>query len=63
MTISYDAFNQAYQSSEFIQSLVKNYDGEKIEFEGAEKEIEPDAVKDKKNSVSAMAKRATDLGD
>lgn len=63
VTVSYDAFNQAYQSSDFIQSIVQNYDGEKIEFKGAEKEVEPDAVRDKENSVPAMAKRATDLGD
>ena len=61
----YDVFKQAYDSATRIQTIVKNFDQEKIEL----KTSEVDDVQDLPgnpgrpgDAVSKMAKNATDLG-
>jgi hypothetical protein len=61
---SYDVFKAAYDSDAYVQGLVKNFDKEKITFKSDSMDDIPQDAKDpsKSNTVSSMAKRATDLG-
>jgi hypothetical protein len=61
---SFDVFKAAYDEDPRIQKIVKNFDKEKIELKTSELDDVPaDAKKpDAHNTVSSMAKRATDLG-
>ena len=61
---SYDVFLQAYNGDPAVKELIKNFDKEKITFKSSEMDDIPQDAKDpsKSNTVSSMAKRATDLG-
>jgi|TARA_B100000424_G_C22941704_1_gene501159 hypothetical protein len=62
---SYEVFKQAYDENPRIQNLVKNFDKDKIELKSSETDdIPTDSKKPSSdNTVSSMAKRATDLKD
>jgi len=61
---SYDVFLQAYNSDPAVKELIKNFDKEKITFKSSEMDDIPQDAKEPKadQTVSSMAKRATDLG-
>lgn len=61
---NHDVFKTAYATDPYVKGLVKNFDKEKITFKSSEMDDIPQDAKDPKadNTVSSMAKRATDLG-
>ena len=61
---SYDVFLQAYNGDPAVKELIKNFDKEKITFKSSEMDDIPQNAKEPKadQTVSSMAKRATDLG-
>ena len=58
--MNYDVFHSLYQNSEVIKNIVKNYNEDGIEFDQGG---ELPATKQSGDTVSKMAKRATDLTD
>ena len=59
---SYDSFKSAYDSNPLIKSLVKNFDQEGVTLATDEESDLPQQDAKGDNTVSNMAKRATDLG-
>lgn len=61
---SYDVFLAAYNGDPYVKGLIKNFDKEKLTFKDSEMDDIPQDAKDPSadNTVSSMAKRATDLG-
>lgn len=61
---NYDVFLQAYNGDPAVKELIKNFDKEKITFKSSEMDDIPQDAKEPKadQTVSSMAKRATDLG-
>ena len=61
---SYDVFKAAYDGDPYVKGIIKNFDKEKLTFKDSEMDDIPQDAKDPKadNTVSSMAKRATDLG-
>ena len=61
---SYDVFLQAYNGDPAVKELIKNFDKEKITFKSSEMDDIPQDAKEPKadQTVSSMAKRATNLG-
>ena len=61
---SYDVFKAAYDGDPYVKGLIKNFDKEKLTSQDPEMDDIPQDAKDPKadNTVSSMAKRATDLG-
>jgi hypothetical protein len=59
----YDVFKAAYDLDDRVQSITKNFDKDKIELVSNNDFEAPGAPADPKADVSAMAKRATDVGD
>lgn len=57
---NYETFNQAYNNNPALKNIVDNYNGEEIVLK---KDSKVDAKAKGDNTVSQMAKRATDLGD
>jgi hypothetical protein len=61
---SFETFKVAYDTDPRIKNLIKNFDKDKIEFKQDETEDLPTATEPAAdNTVSNMAKSATDLGD
>jgi len=59
---NYETFVAAHQSDEKLKNIVKNFDQTKIQFKQSEVD-DLNAPQDGADDVSAMAKRATDVGD
>jgi len=60
---TYDTFKLSYDESQQIQELVDNFSAEGIEINTQDADEEPTQDRDDTNSVSSMAKSATDLSD
>jgi len=61
---AYDTFKAAYDSDPSIEEYVDNFSSQGIEINSDNSEIKaPEQDRDDTNSVSAMAKSATDLDD
>jgi len=61
---AYDTFKAAYDSDPSIEELVDNFNSEGIEINTDDSDVEePEQGRDDRNSVSSMAKSATDLSD
>lgn len=62
---NYEVFKAAYDSDPRIQAIVTNFDKNQIDLKQDETDDIPDSAKTPNvdNTVSNMAKRATDLGD
>ena len=60
---NYDIFKSAYDSDPKLQQLVKNFDQKKIELKSSEADDLPASNGGDDNTVSNMAKSATDLSD
>lgn len=60
---TYEVFKAAYDADPKLQQLVSNFDQEKIELKQSETDDLPATSGSSGNSVSTMAKRATNLGD
>lgn len=62
---NYEIFKAAYDSDPRIQSIVTNFDKRQIELKQDEMDDIPDSAKQPSsdNTVSKMAKNATDLSD
>jgi hypothetical protein len=61
---NYDLFKQAYDSQPKLAELIDNFDQKFIYFKQSEMDDIPNKAKEpsKDNTVSQMAKRATDVG-
>ena len=59
----YDVFKAAYDMDQRIQGLVKDFDKNTINLASASDFESPQGANDGGDSVSTMAKRATDLSD
>ena len=61
---SYDVFKNAYDTDPIVKSLIKNFDKQKLTFKSDEMDDVPQDAKEPSadQTVSSMAKRATDLG-
>jgi hypothetical protein len=59
---SFDTFKAAYDSDPRIKALVKNFDKEKIQLKQSEMDDVTGSEPAADNTVSSMAKRATDVG-
>ena len=61
---SYDVFKAAYDMDPQVKAMVKNFDKNKLTFKSDEMDDIPQAAKEPSadQTVSSMAKRATDLG-
>ncbi len=61
---SYDVFLQAYNGDPTVKAMIKNFDKEKLTFKSSEMDDIPQDAKEPSadQTVSSMAKRATDLG-
>lgn len=60
---TYDTFQQAYDSDPKIQNIVADFNTNSVKIKsGDENKLTPTPTSGK-NTISAMAKRATDLGD
>lgn len=62
---NYEVFKAAYDSDPKIQEIVTNFDKNQIEIKQDEMDDIPDSATEPNvdNTVSNMAKNATDLGD
>jgi hypothetical protein len=62
---NYEVFKSAYDNDPRIQNIVTNFNKDEIELKQSESDDIPDSAKDvnQDNTVSNMAKNATDLGD
>lgn len=58
----YDSFIKAYEADPSIKQIVRNFNKDEIMFKDENTDI-PDAGAKGADSVSKMAKRATDLSD
>lgn len=58
---TFDVFKAAYDADPKLQELVTNFDDTKIEFKSSEADDLPASEPSTDNTVSNMAKRATDL--
>ena len=61
---SYDVFKAAYDGDPQVKAMVKNFDKNKLTFKSDEMDDIPQDAKEPSadQTVSSMAKRATDLG-
>jgi len=60
----YDTFKSAYDADSSIEQYVDNFNADGIEINTDDSDIDkPQQQRDDKNSVSSMAKAATDLSD
>jgi hypothetical protein len=61
---SYDVFLSAYNGDPIVKAMIKNFDKEKLTFKSSEMDDIPQDAKEpgSDQTVSSMAKRATDLG-
>ena len=61
---SYDVFKAAYDMDPQVKAMVKNFDKNKLTFKSDEMDDIPQNAKEPSadQTVSSMAKRATDLG-
>jgi len=61
---SYDVFKAAYDMDPQVKAMVKNFDKNKLTFKSDEMDDIPQDAKEPSadQTVSSMAKRATDLG-
>lgn len=61
---AYDTFKTAYHADPSIEEYVDNFNSQGIEINTGDSDVEePDQDRDDTNTVSQMAKQATDLGD
>ena len=60
----YDVFLQAYNTDPIVKAMVKNFDKNKLTFKSSEMDDIPQDAKEPSSdqTVSSMAKRATNLG-
>lgn len=61
---SYDVFKTAYDTDPTVKAMVKNFDKNKLTFKSDEMDDIPQDAKEPSSdqTVSSMAKRATNLG-
>jgi hypothetical protein len=60
---TYDIFQQAYNSDPKIQNIVADFNKNSVKIKTGDENNLSRKPTSGKNTVSAMAKRATDLGD